>query len=281
MLSDGPSVIAALLTPFDERGHVDAGALQAHVTFLAERGVDGVMTAGTTGEGALLDPDEVVATAAAAVSARGSMSVLAHVGRPATEATIDLGCRALEAGVEAIVAVVPYYHRLTDDQVSRHFLALMNRCGPERVLAYTIPALTVNDLAPATARALAGEGLAGIKDSTKSFRRHLAYLRAARSSQHVCRVFMGSDELALRSLRAGSAGVVSAVANCRPDLLVALRDASRGGRDDDADRLQEELRRVRGELSRGPALSGLKRAATSLLGQAGIEYPAFLRAPLG
>jgi 4-hydroxy-tetrahydrodipicolinate synthase len=281
MPQDRASVIVALLTPFDERGRVDIGAFEAHVTFLAERGVDAVMTAGTTGEGALLDPDEVVVVAAAAVRAGGGMSVLAHVGRPATEDTIDLACRALDVGVGAIVAVVPYYHRLTDGQIRRHYRALMNRCGPERVFAYTIPALTVNDLAPASVRSLAEEGLAGIKDSTKSFRRHLAYLQAVRASPQGCRVYMGSDDLVLQSLRAGSAGAVSAIANARPNLLISLRDAFDAGQDADADRLREELRNERTRLSRGPALASLKRAAARELGKADIAYPIFQRAPLG
>ena len=62
MLSfDAPSVLPALLTPFDERGEIDAAALRDHVEFLIEAGVDGIMPCGTTGETALLEPDETLA----------------------------------------------------------------------------------------------------------------------------------------------------------------------------------------------------------------------------
>jgi 4-hydroxy-tetrahydrodipicolinate synthase len=54
---DAPAVLPALLTPFDERGEVDPAALAAHVEFLVEAGVHGIMPCGTTGETALLEPD--------------------------------------------------------------------------------------------------------------------------------------------------------------------------------------------------------------------------------
>ena len=61
VLFDAPAVLPALLTPFDERGDVDPAALREHVEFLIEGGVHGIMPCGTTGETALLEPDEVIA----------------------------------------------------------------------------------------------------------------------------------------------------------------------------------------------------------------------------
>ena len=61
MVSSTPrAVLPALLTPFDERGEVDAAALRDHVEFLIEAGVHGIMPCGTTGETALLEPDETL-----------------------------------------------------------------------------------------------------------------------------------------------------------------------------------------------------------------------------
>mgnify|MGYP003288082378 CR=1 FL=1 len=76
-----PSVIVALATPFDANGRVDLEALRAHVEFLCEEAVDALMPAGTTGEGALLDHEEVELLVAATVEAsEGRANVLAHVG---------------------------------------------------------------------------------------------------------------------------------------------------------------------------------------------------------
>src|SRR6476660_4257034 len=105
------AVIPALLTPYAAGGAVDRDALRAHVGWLVDHGVDGIMPCGTTGETALLADDEVVEVVEAVVAgAGGRVPVIAHVGRPGTDATIELGRRALDAGAAAVSAVVPYYH---------------------------------------------------------------------------------------------------------------------------------------------------------------------------
>src|SRR6201999_2779005 len=80
---DRPAVVVALLTPYDDGGAPDAGALRAHVDLLVEAGVDALMPGGTTGEGALLADEELAAVVGATVAAaNGRVPVLAHVGRP-------------------------------------------------------------------------------------------------------------------------------------------------------------------------------------------------------
>ena len=87
-----PSVIVALLTPFDENGDLDKTALGAHVDYLVDAGVDALMPCGTTGEGALLADVEVADTVRATCAAAGGrVPVLAHVGRPGTGADAGAG----------------------------------------------------------------------------------------------------------------------------------------------------------------------------------------------
>src|SRR4051794_18227961 len=94
-----PAVIVALLTPYDETGAPDPGALRAHVDLLVEAGVDALMPCGTTGEGPLLADDEVAAVVRATVAAAdGRVPVLAHVGRPGTAPTLALARRAVAHG---------------------------------------------------------------------------------------------------------------------------------------------------------------------------------------
>lgn len=267
-----PSVVVALATPFRDDGEVDLDAFAEHVALLLDAGVDALMPCGTTGEGPLLDEDEAAAVVAAVVErARSHASVLAHCGRASTVATVRLARRAIEAGADAVSAVVPYYYGLDDVQVAAHYRALLSAAGDVPVLAYTIPERTGNDLSAAVAAALADEGLVGIKDSTKSFERHREYLALARPG---FAVYMGSDGMVLDALRAGAAGCVSALANVRPELLVRLRDAVAAGRGDEAAALQDEVSRLR-EHARGPA--GVKRALAARLD----GYPAALRPPLG
>jgi 4-hydroxy-tetrahydrodipicolinate synthase len=276
---DEPTIVVALLTPFGEDGRPDAAVIQEHVDFLVDQGVDAVMPAGTTGEGPLLDDDEVIELVAAAVTAaRGRIAVLAHVGRAATDATVRLARWALEAGVSGVSAVVPYYYALEDGQILEHYRALIGSVGDVPAYAYTIPARTGNELSPTVVAKLADEGLAGLKDSTKSIDRHREYIDAVSAP---FRILMGSDGLILDALRAGAVGCVSAVANARPDLLVGLKHAFMAGDDPGAEGLQGELSAVREELGRGKVLKGIKRATAAVLRDRGIAYPERLRRPLG
>jgi dihydrodipicolinate synthase/N-acetylneuraminate lyase len=258
--ADAAEVYAALLTPLAADGGVDVEALRAHCRTLVESGIDGVLVAGTTGEGPLLADDDVIRTVSAVA---GETRVIAHVGRPSTAATVELGLRASAAGADELSVVVPYYYELGDDQVLAHFSAVVEALGA--VLAYVIPARTVNDVsAPLLAR-LAAVGVAGVKDSTKSLDRHEAFLDVARRHQGF-RVYMGSDGLAAAALERGATGLISAVANVRPELVVALRDGARG--------VEQELLAVRAAAG---GVAGLKRLVAERI----PGYPVGVRSPLG
>jgi dihydrodipicolinate synthase/N-acetylneuraminate lyase len=253
-----PQVVVALTTPFREDGAVDERALAAHVAWLVEQGVDALMPCGTTGEGPLLEPDEVEAIVrVTSDAANGRAAVLAHVGRPATAATAELARRALAVGAQGVSAVVPYYYALSDAEIVEHYRRLIAAANGSPVYAYTIPERTGNELSLDAVRALAADGLRGVKDSTKSWPRHLEYLETGID------VLTGTDSFVVESFRAGSAGCVSAVANVRPDLLVRARD----GED-----VQREISAARDEL---PASRRKAAVAERVPG-----YPTAYRAPL-
>jgi len=277
------SIVTALLTPFDEDREIDHDALREHVDDLISEGVDGIMPCGTSGEGPLLSETEAAAVIRTVVeAAAGRVPVLAHVGRAATRETVRLGGKATDAGATALTACVPYYYALEERQIVDHYTTLMASTKAP-VYAYTIPSRTGNELSSDAVRALAAAGLAGIKDSTKSFEQHLEYLEVARAvaDSDGFAVFMGSDTMVLDAFEAGAAGSVTALANLRPDLLASLKKAFIAGEKAEAKTLQQEITRVRSEVSGGPALSGLKAAVARRLSAKGIAYPAGLRAPLG
>jgi 4-hydroxy-tetrahydrodipicolinate synthase len=255
-----PEVVVALLCPFTPDGSIDAGALAAHVEFLAESGVDALMPGGTTGEGPLLDDFELLdVVARTTAAARGRVRVIPHVGRISTAATATLVARVVhEHGAVAVSAVVPYYYALDDDQVQRHFEALLDAAHDCDLYAYTIPARTGNELTPAVVRRLGRAGLKGVKDSTKSWERHCEYLECGVD------VLIGTDSMVVDSVRAGSAGCVSALANVHPDLLCRARDG---------ESVQGEISRLRERLP----FNNLKHELARLL----PGYPTSYRAPLG
>jgi 4-hydroxy-tetrahydrodipicolinate synthase len=278
-----PSVIVALLTPFEDDGSLDEAALEAHVEDLAAAGVDALMPCGTTGEAALLSDAELAETVrATCAAADGRLQVLAHVGRPGTGATLALARQAVDHGAQAVSAVVPYYYPIGDEQIRAHYAALVEGLGGTPVYAYTIPERTHNELEPALLGALIADGLAGLKDSTKSIERHREYAAAVHGAGRPFELYTGSAPLVLEALRAGATGAVLAAANAHPELCVDLVSAFREGREDDAERLQDELAAAEQDIHREGAIPGLKRLVAERLRERGAApYPTELRAPLG
>src|SRR3954471_24967103 len=282
-----PAVVVALLTPYHETGAPGAGALRAHVDLLVEAGVDAVMPCGTTGEGPLLSGEEVAAVVRATVAAADCrVPVLAHVGRPGTATTLALARRAVADGAAAVAAVIPYYYAV-DDGAERapygalraHYGALLDGVDAP-VYAYTIPSHTHRELEPALLERLIGDGLAGMKDSTKSLERHREYADAMRRTGAPFALMTGSASLVLDALAAGAAGAVLAVANLHPETCVALVRAAREGRDDDARAAQDELADHDAALRAAGAIPALKRGVAERLAGRGAAYPSAVRGPL-
>jgi 4-hydroxy-tetrahydrodipicolinate synthase len=262
---------AALTTPFREEGRIDLDALRAHVRVLVDDGLDGVVPAGTTGEGPLLEESEIGEVVATVVeAAEGRIEVIAHVGRPSTAATVRLAKAAAGLGADAVIAITPYYYAYDDEALVAHYRALIAAADAAPVLAYAFPERTGNELSPEVLDRLAGEGLAGLKDSTKSPERHSEYLEVARRHEGF-HVFVGSERLTLRSMEGGGSGTISALANARADVLLRVRDECTA-------EAQEAVDRARAEL---PAIPETKRAVGERLAEFGVSYPAAPRAPLG
>lgn len=276
------AILVALLTPFTSTGEIDTESLSNHVSNLRTAGVDGFFVCGTTGEGPLLDDDEVVTVTRAVLASCGSSgSVITQVGRASTKATLRLLDKVLEAGVHEVTAVTPYYYELDSNQMEKHYRELINAAAGSPLFAYVIPRRTGNDITPELARKLAGLGLAGIKDSTRSLERHEEYLRiAAEPAFETFKVYMGTDAFAAEAFQRGSTGIVSAIANLGPELFVSLRTAVLEGRKHAALEHQSEIDSLRQSMGSHNTISKLKSAVNRRLKDRRLPYPEALRSPL-
>jgi dihydrodipicolinate synthase/N-acetylneuraminate lyase len=274
-------LLAAVTTPFAADGGVDLGAFEAHVRWLRDEGLDGLFVGGTTGEGVLLEGEEVEALVARAAAAAGAMQVIAQVGRVSTRATVALARRALAAGASGVGAYVPWFYPLTPQQVRGHFLALLEAAGDAPAFVYNIPPRTVNDLAAELAGELARAGFAGMKDSTGDFARHQEYLDAVRGVGSF-ELFTGTEPLIVRSVAAGAAGSINGLSNCRPELFTALRDALELGDEARVGRLHDEISALKEDVkSDDSTVAAIKRRVRERLADEGIDYPDALRPPFG
>jgi len=273
----GPRFLAAISTPFAADGSVALDAFGEHVAWLADAGLDGVFVAGTTGEGVLLEDDEIAALterAAAVNQSPPTLRVIAQVGRPSTRATARLARRAIDLGADAVAAYVPWFYPATDADARTHFHGLLEAAGEVPAFLYNIPRRTVNDLSAELAGELAAAGFAGMKDSTGSFERHEGYLDATRDRDF--ELYIGSEPLVLRAYREGAAGAITGLAGARPELFARLRDAIAAGDDSAADAAQAEIATAKADVeSEGSTVAAVKRRVAAQLD----GYPVAPRAP--
>jgi 4-hydroxy-tetrahydrodipicolinate synthase/2-dehydro-3-deoxy-phosphogluconate/2-dehydro-3-deoxy-6-phosphogalactonate aldolase len=276
--SDDPldvrGVVPPTITAFDEDESVDYEATAAHARFVVDRGAHGVFPLGTNGEFPLLTPEERDDVVEAVVeTVGGDVPVIAGVGAPSTRQTVGHAERAEMAGADGVVVVTPYYYPLDHEAAVEHYRRVAESVDLP-VYVYHIPSKTGNALSLETLDALAGiDNLVGLKDSSKD----VPWLGQAIDGHPELTVLAGSDSLLFPGLEVGCAGVVSAVANAFPELIVDLYEAYDEGDEERARTLQSEVYEVRSALKRGPYMAGVKTALD--LREVGFEAGP-LRSPL-
>ena len=247
-------------TPFDPAtGDFAPAALQKNIARLLAEHVHGIVVSGTTGEAAVLEPDEqrrVVAVAAEATHERAWLIV--GTGAESTRQTIALTKAAAEEGADVVLVRAPSYFsaQTTSDTLATHFFAVAD-ASPVPVLIYNIPKYTHLALPASLLALLAGhERIIGVKDSSGDLKSLAAYREAVPSWT----VLAGSASLLSAALELGCQGGVVGVACYAPRLCVQLLQEFEQGNRDAAARLQDRItpldKEIVGKL--GPA--GVKAA---------------------
>jgi 4-hydroxy-tetrahydrodipicolinate synthase len=149
-------VLTAMVTPFDANGRVDEDAAVALMRHLLANGSDGLVIAGTTGEGATLDDEEKCRLFELAVQEAGDALVIAGTGSNDTAHTVHLTERATEIGVDAHLIVTPYYNKPNARGIKAHFKAVA-AVTDKPLIAYNIPSRCVVDVPNELLRELAAE----------------------------------------------------------------------------------------------------------------------------
>jgi 4-hydroxy-tetrahydrodipicolinate synthase len=266
--------MTALVTPFDEGGEVDRGALRRLVEWQVESGIHGLVPCGTTGEGATLTDEEhgvVVRTVVAA--AAGRVPVIAGCGSNDTRRTVDAARRAKEAGADALLVVTPYYNKPNRSGMLAHYRAVGDAVDLP-IVVYNVPGRTGQNLGAELILRLAEiPGVVGVKEASGNLEQIAAVLE---SRPPDFRLLSGDDALALPSVALGADGVISVVSNEAPGETASLMTSALEGDMETARRLHYRLL----PLMRANFVESNPvpvKTAMSILGRCRGE----LRAPLG
>ena len=215
-------LMAALVTPF-RQGRIDEAAFVALCERQIASGSAGLVPCGTTGEAPTLSHAEQSRLIELAVrTAGGRVPVIAGAGSNSTATTLQMVTEAERLGADAVLCIVPYYNRPTQEGLFRHFEAVQAATALP-VLLYDVPSRTGTALALETIVALSRlPNIAGLKDASGDL------ARASRLRTLLPPDFLrlcGDDCLLDAHLALGSQGCISVVANVAPALCAARHRA--------------------------------------------------------
>ena len=234
-------LFTAMITPFDANGAVDVPEAARIAQFLVDRGNDGVIVSGTTGEAPALETDEKLALFTEIKKKLGTGgTVVAGTTGNNTRHSVELTKLASQTGVDGILAVVPYYSKPPQDGMLAHFGAIAEATHLP-VIVYNIPGRTGVNMLPETIHELARRhpNIAGVKESSGDVAQFTALVRDRAREDFT--VWSGDDYFYLPSLALGAYGCISVAAHVCSRELRAMAEAYDGGDIETAGRIHRDL----------------------------------------
>ncbi|MBI4337258.1 MAG: 4-hydroxy-tetrahydrodipicolinate synthase [Chloroflexi bacterium] len=200
-------LLTAMVTPFDEAGRVDYEGAKRLARALVDSGSDGVVVAGTTGESPTLTTEEKLRLFAEVKGALGSRGqVVAGTGNYSTAESVEMTREAERTGVDAVMAVVPYYNKPPQEGLYQHFKAIADAAHLPLIL-YNVPGRTSVNMADQTVIRLSQiENIAGVKEASSDMDQIGRIIAGVRKG---FKVWSGNDNETFPIMCLGGYGIVS------------------------------------------------------------------------
>lgn len=229
----------AIVTPMFENGSIDYDSLSKLVDFHCDKGSDGLVVVGTSGESPTITFEEHTNLIKKTIEfSRGRLPVIAGTGANSTEEAIFLTKSAKNLGADAALIVAPYYNKPPQRGLYEHFKKISDTVDIPQIL-YNVPSRTSSDITNETVIKLSNlKNIIGIKDATGDllrFRRLIAELKNDF-------IFLsGDDATSLEFLKLGGHGVISVTANIKPKEMSQICHLVHEKKIDDATKINESI----------------------------------------
>ena len=233
-------VVVPMITPFTEAGGVDEAAIGRVVDHLIGFRVSGIFPLGTSGESMSIHPDDRRKVVAATVKYVGKRAMV-YAGIPSTcfRESVDAAAAYQQLGAAAVVAHMPSYYPLNDDEIDGYFLRLADAVKLPVVL-YNIPVTTHHSISLDSLDKLRKHpNIVAIKDSSGDRQRLMEMLERT-GGRGGFPVMIGSSPVFAHGLRHGAVGLVPSGAHIVGDKYQAQFEAAMADRWDEVERLQGE-----------------------------------------
>lgn len=261
-----------MVTPMRADGSVDLDAAQRLATHLVDKGHDGLVISGTTGESPTTTAAEKDQLLRAVVDAVGDRAVIvAGAGSNDTAKSVEAVQAAAKAGAHAVLAVCPYYNKPPQAGLVAHFTALAD-ASDLPVMLYDIPGRSGIAIARETyLRVAEHDGIVAVKDARGDL-----WFASELIEQTGLDWYSGDDALNLAHFANGAVGFVGVTSQVSPAAYRRMADAAASGRFDEVRAAHREVAPVVEavmNVTQGAIMAKAALAEQGLIESAAVRLP--------
>ncbi len=277
----GKGVFVETLTGYDQNGVPSDKAQQMLHIFLARSGARGIVLNGETGEFPSLSLAERKHLQDISLFDGTALKVIAHVGSSNLGDTVELATHVMKLaqtapkGKFAGVAIMPPYFYPTSEVGLKNYFEILLHKIDEPVILVNNPQLAAGNKITSSLLETLKEfsQIVAVQDESGD----IEFFKQLRQKVPEMPIYIAHEPLFLSALRLGAAGIISAVANIFPELIVELFKFSQEGAWDDCVMLQELVTDIFAAINRQPMHAALKAGVTQRLPDFGLPH---VRPPL-
>jgi 4-hydroxy-tetrahydrodipicolinate synthase len=221
-------VFSAVTTKMKADGSLDLPAMEKHLAWQIESGVDGIVVLGSLGENQALTAEEKqqVILSAARVTA-GKVPLLSGVAENSTAAACRFVQDSSKNGAQGFMVLPAMVYPADRHEVMLHFRTVAT-ASPHPIMLYNNPVSYRIDVTPEMFAELATEPkFTSLKESSDNVRR-VTDLKNLVGERY--KIFTGVDDLAFESLVAGADGWVAGLVCAFPRETVVIYKLIEAGR---------------------------------------------------
>ncbi|MGQ0566585.1 MAG: dihydrodipicolinate synthase family protein [Gemmobacter sp.] len=220
-------VLPAVTTKFTADDKLDHAEMERCFAVQMQAGCDGIIVAGSLGEGPMLSQDERIAVLKTAQGVTGGKPVIMTVCEGSTWAACDMARKAAKAGASGLMIVPsPIYH--TNAEETEANLRAIAAAGDLPVMIYSNRVAYRVDVTVDIMERLADDArFVAVKESSDDIRRTTEIFNRLGNRYDV---FTGVDNLAFEALAVGAVGWVAGLVVAFPAETVAVYRLMKAGR---------------------------------------------------
>jgi len=258
-------MITAMVTPFTPDLELDLPRAQELAVKLLDEGSDALVVCGTTGESpTVFYPQKMQLFKAVVEAVGGRAPIIANAGDNCTADSVEFARQVVALGVQAIMAVVPYYNKPPQEGMYQHFRKIASAVSVP-VILYNIPGRCVVNMEAATTLRLAHDcpNIVAVKEASGNLAQIAEIIKGAPDGFEV---LSGDDEMTLPMMGLGGSGVISVISHVAGPRFKEMVEAQANG---------DHTRALRIHLELLPLMKALFMTSNPIMVKEGLRLQGF------